>query len=236
MDEILVKIFRSFPYLFANLVGTPFVLVAFFLAKGQRRMMGLSGLVAAAFSPVAVLHEGEYWTPVRIGGLFFGLEDILFSFLTGSMAWFMAVWPYRQRLIIQIHPPAFLKRFAATALVGIAFLFIFRLSGLEVMSATLSGQVLLAGLVLKFQRNLWPMAVAGMLGYLAFHGLEMKIWFWLWPEFLSYWNAASFWSQRFCGLPVGEIFFTASFGAAVPIFLGYYANARLTKPERAHGA
>ena len=78
------------PYLLTGLYGLATVIIFWLMAGPQRMLMLLAGAITLPFFPLAALFNGEYWTPVRLGGGPLGLEDALYSFALGARAWFLA--------------------------------------------------------------------------------------------------------------------------------------------------
>lgn len=226
MVDQCLHLFQNYPYLFANIAGIPAVAIAFALMPCQRRMMLYSGAIPSLMSPVAILHDHAYWSPLRIAHGAFGIEDVMFAFLTGSMAWALAALPFRERLSVEIRWPLFLRRFVITGLWGCGLLLGLLFLGSNVMTATLVAQLAVAATICFCRPNLLPMVIVGATSYLCFHIAEISIWFWIWPEFASYWQQTGLWGRTLLGIPLGEWAFTAAFGASVPAFLGYYSDAR----------
>lgn len=77
------------PYLLANLTGLPLLVVVIILSRSIPSVV-VAGLVLAPFAPLAMLHEAHYWSPHRLGGLAWGIEDALYLFISGAFSYGVA--------------------------------------------------------------------------------------------------------------------------------------------------
>ena len=83
-------------------------------------------------------------------------------------------------------------------------------------------------LVLILRRKLWPMALSGALGGTILYCVFVRILFWIWPDFMSQWSGHGVWGVIVVGLPLGEIVWACTFGAAWPLFAAYAFDARMS--------
>jgi hypothetical protein len=61
--------------------------------------------------------------------------------------------------------------------------------------------------------------------------VETNLCFVLWPDFLLFWKAGTFWTQLILGIPLGDVVFAVVMGASHPAILAYAAGARVGKDE-----
>ena len=211
----------TYPYLFAGLLGLGLTAGLYAFAGRQRRMMILSGLLCLPLVPAAMLFEGNYWSPVRLGGWALGAEDFLFAFSTSSTAWLIAAWPFRRRAILDSAGSIHLRRVAIVYAVGWAVFLILWRAGLAVMTAHILATAAVLLFVLILRRRLWPMALRGAVGGVILYAVVLRTFFWIWPGFVSQWARGGVWGMIVVGLPLGEIVWACVFSAAWPLSAAY---------------
>jgi hypothetical protein len=221
------------PYLGAILIGLAMSAPWVLLARGQRRMALAGALLALPLAPLALLHEDEYWTPVRVGGFRPGAEDALFLALCGGMAWLVAVWPVHRRLRLHAGVGRRLVRCLALILLPLGVSLVLLRWGTDPMSVTLLAQGGLALQVLALRPALWPLGLAGLVQGSLYHWAFLRVVvFPLWPGFLGQWRAGGPWMAPLGGVPLGEVLWAGTFFAAWPLLLALASDARLTRSHR----
>ena len=226
MSNNYLRLFYTYPYFFASLLGLAFVLVGYATAKGQRQAMLLAGLGLVPLAPLAILHEDTYWSPVRLNGGQLGVEDVLFLFQTGAMSWLLAAAITRRKIHFNVAVITMIRRHSLLAGLGVTLVLILFFWGLDIMTSSLLAIVGVALTVLTRQPHLWRLVPAGMLGYSLFYFFSIKICFWIWPDFVTYWNSGNDGLHFFYGVPAGELAFAIVVGATYPVCLGYGLDAR----------
>jgi hypothetical protein len=168
----------------------------------------------------------EYWAPSTILDRHVGLEDVLFSFATGGIAWLVPALAMGGTITLTWHPRRFLRRFAGGAGLGITSSLILWGLGLSIMTAVLLcigvGIVVLAW---RFPR-LHTLALAGAAGFGLLYSLVLASLFMLLPDFASQWTPSRLSDARLAGLPAEEILWACGFGAVWPRFVAYVFDAR----------
>jgi len=231
MQETLTGFFQIYPYLGADLLGVPAVAVGYALAAGQRRMMAISGLLMVPSSWLAVIHEGEYWSPNRLGGWVVGVEDVICCFSLGSLVWLAAVWPFRQRLHLDLRAGRFCRRCLTVFVLGGVVLLVLWMAGLGAMTSAVTIQVFLIVLLLAMRSELWPISLCAAVGYAPYYLAILYIASQLFPGFTSMWGGYKLWGPRILGLPVDEAVWVATFAASWSLIIAYASDARLVKPS-----
>ena len=90
--------------------------------------------------------------------------------------------------------------------------------------------------IATFRRSLLPLAIAGSIGGLVFHILDMSVVFALAPEFRDAWNPRAKLTYDLIGIPAWEIVCGLVFGFTWPLFLCLLTGIRLMpKAQRAEG-
>ncbi len=223
----MIKLYSSYPYLALSLVLLVLYIPCFLAGKKQRWPMLLSALLSAPYGFLSVFFVPAYWQPVRIaewGGA--GIEDIIFSFANGGVVWFMAAWPVRNRLAIDIQVKRMLLRYLLFSISGISVAYLLGLFGFSPMKGTLLAIVIIAMILLWLQRKLWPLAVIGGICFGLTYTIICTVMFALNTDFLLQWNLKALSGNYFLGVPLEEIEWSIAFGATWPLFIAYCFNAR----------
>lgn len=208
--QAIADFFLSHPYLLSAFLGLPAVVLGFIFTCKLRRMMLWSGLLMALFSPLSVLSQKEYWTPIRLGRGPFGIEDVMVSFSLGSLIFLAGAGPVYARIKIEIRLPNFLRRFLLVVLMGTAvFSLIFLLGAGSMLSSILTYWILTVVLLL-INRNLWWACFRGAFIYSAYYCAVLYTTALIAPRFFGMWDGYAIWGPRLLGLPVEDIIWVLS--------------------------
>lgn len=223
----------NYPYLFAQLPTVALILAGFVAMRTARGMMLLSGL---AFAPVALsgFFFGDYWRPNRLGGGLVGLEDILFCFTSGALAWLTAILPLRGKVETNFDLSVFFKRgLAAIGFCVIAYV-PFAIGGVGVMMTTLLVMAAALAFLLVLDRDHWP---------LSFNAAALcTLYYWLvliggstlfGSDFTSMWDGHEQWGPRLFDVPVEEYMWSLVFPATYALFIAWAVDARLSSRDPA---
>jgi hypothetical protein len=225
----------AYPYLAWSLVLMAAVGAGFAVCPArQRRPMLLSGLLAA---PLALVSSSafvpDYWKPVCIAQFLASPEDILFSFASGGIVWLMAAGFLRTRMAVDVRPKRLVRRYLLCTVLGLVLSLGCVLSGARPMTAAIVVGLGLGVALLWRRSDLWPMAMAGLVGFGAFYSAWLCGVSFATPWFCDQWNAEGLWGPRLRGIPLEEYVWGAGFGAVWPVFAAYLFDARLTRPSPA---
>ena len=219
-------------YLFADVCGLPIVALAFIVGRNQRLMMLVSGLLLTLLSPHAVFHNQDYWTPTRIFPIGFGIEDAICCFSLGSVLWLVAIWPFRNRIQLNLEDMTFVRRFILLLLLWGTSWLAFWLLGRGPVTAAVIGQVIVVITVLCLRPSYWPFAVSSLALYPPYYlGILFAVSLII-PEFFTVWGGSTLWGPRIWGLPLDEFVWIISFAPHWSLLMAYSANTRLL-PEGA---
>ncbi len=222
---------KDHPYLFSQLLSLALLVPILRAARpvAWRRTGLLAALLGAPLSLGAPLHEGWYWTPERICGRVWGIEDLLFASIAAMLAWLCASTPWRRRMPAQYGARSAARRFVMITLLGLAPLVIAR-HWLQpgMLNLCLLSAPLVAVLVWRAWRA-WRLAFAGALlfppVYLALVALHLH----LWPGYTDYWNPDGMWSGvTLMRIPIGEYLWAYTYGAGWPLLVAYVLDIRVS--------
>jgi hypothetical protein len=195
--------------------------------KKQRRLLLISALLSTPFSFASVFFVPEYWNPVRIAPFVVGIEDLLFSFSTGGIVWMLATWSLHNYIDTELRLQRTIKRYFIYIVSGTAVNVMLYILGVGVMTATLIGILLVATALFLLRRKFWPLIITGMIGFVIFYFVIIKVIFMLFPAFPPQWTTENLWGFRVWGVPIEEVIWAMVYGAVWPLFMAYVLNVRL---------
>ncbi|MEZ6141867.1 MAG: hypothetical protein R3B84_14945 [Zavarzinella sp.] len=211
----------AYPYFYTTLGGLLLVLLVALLAGKQRKTILLSGVMALTLAPWAIAHEEVYWTPKRVIPWIPGIEDFLFTFVIGALSWAIAAIPCWKTAKPHLSFRGNTGRFIFVYLIASILLLVLLAVGIDIMSANvLLHLIILLGLLL-IRSDLWKVAVSGAVGFALIYTALLLIELIIWPDFIHAWKPNSFWAASAAGIPLGEIIWSATAGAAWPLVVAY---------------
>jgi hypothetical protein len=230
---LMIDFFRTYSYLAASLIYLSILIVILFcLPRRTWESILFNGFMMIPFSFSSLFLEPQYWDPKRIAVCFgIGLEDIVFTFACGGLAWITATWFVQDRLVIAAKPVTMVCRFVFGTMVGMALGSLLRIMGAGPMTAIVLSFVIFTPAVFWLGGKLWPLPVAGLLGFPLIYFAIMEASFLLFPDFVNQWNPAVLWGPKVWGVPIDEIISAAAFGIAWPVFAAYILDARIRPPR-----
>lgn len=217
-------------YLLSNLLGLPAIAVAF-LFSGPHRTSGLlAGALEVLHSPPLIFFNGVYWSPERVGGLTWGLEDVLVCFSLGAGVWFAALAGCRRPFSYQLRYSEFALRAARIAVPTIALSFVVWSMGAGLMETLLLVMIAACAGLLAIRPALARFAVCAALLYPPYYLAILYGTGWLAPDFFLIWNGTQLWNITVAGLPLEEIAFVIVFSFCYPLIIGYSLDVRFDPP------
>jgi len=218
---------NAYPYLVNNVVGLLFCILGYAIIRKPGNLALVGGLGYVPLLPFSLVFEGQYWSPVRLGGWWLGIEDLINLFNLGFTVCLLASLPFRSTLWLAFQPRQILTRAATLGPMAAAVFLAFWLTGTDPITSNFAANSVMLILVLILRKDLWPLALSGFLVYGLFFFLWGKTNFLVWPDFLLQWNQDNFWGVRYLGLPIGEIGYGFSLGSFYPAYVAYCCNVRL---------
>ena len=223
----MIAVFENHPYLFSELPGFATAMIAVRLTRNRdfTRAALFSGLVCVPAALEGPTFSG-YWHPNRLGGMAIGIEDLLFAFSTGVIAWMLAAgWGLDRCATGGRSFSACARRMLPLGIQVLADLGLW-MAGVDRMSASLITSLGLLLVLLAWRPELWRLSACGMATFLIQYLLQLKLVFQIWPGFLDSWNRGEPWGRLFLGMPLGEIAWAAVFGATWPVGVAIVMDVR----------
>jgi hypothetical protein len=224
----------SYPYFLACIIFLLLFCFLFLLFPGQRRAMWLSAALSTPFSLATLFLVPHYWMPRRLGDLLVGVEDFIFSFATGGIAWVLAVFFVEGR----IHLPREIKpswvRYLACIVTGGLFIVVCRFLGLGFMMSTLLAIYCVGLFLFISQRRLWFLALGGGLSFLLLYVAIFLGFLYYYPHFLRQWNPGAI-LGLIGGVPLQELAWALGFGITWPLYMAFVFNVQVPKQKGVPG-
>jgi hypothetical protein len=215
----------EYKYLYANLFGLLPLFVAILLAHRLRKTTLICGAVLSLFSPLAWLSERVYWTPERILGGGFGIEDVLFCFHTGAMSWLCALWPWRDTIRITPVATVAIRRLLSVSLFALIMLGCFLGAGLTIMLAFTLTQTIVSAVLVIMRPTYIRLAVSALPLFTAYYFLLLCLWKLLMPGFMGMWDGSELIGPQLFSVPLEEYIWVMSLSVGFPITMAFSLNA-----------
>jgi hypothetical protein len=221
----------GYQYFSSEMISLLFLCVALVFAPQQRGMALFGGAVLVLFSPLSLLHDDAYWMPRRLLGHGWGIEDVLFCFNCGALAWLAAAWPWRDRIEWRLDARTLVRRCLLCVAVFASTLIVFRLAGMPVMPSFILAQTALAAFALAVRPSSWRLMLSAATLFPLYYFLHLALDIALFAKFLDMWRGVELIPVRILGVPIEEILWVLSFGASFPIALAYAVDASIESPQ-----
>lgn len=220
------------PYLSLGLLILSFGLVWSALFPSRPRVALGSALAAAPFGLFEyVFYVPEYWSPEQWRVAWVGFGDLLFTFAAGGVAWLLATTPCGIHLTVAWRSRRVARRFLGCTAIGLALATLIWKAGLPMYLASLLAMGIgWACVVWRYSGLRWLGLVGGP-AFAAVYLLLLRLTYGLAPDFHLQWNAETLTGAALAGVPIEEVLWALTFGAAWPSFMAYVLEARPAAPR-----
>jgi hypothetical protein len=230
--NLVENFFGAHPYLTATLGLLAVFVLGLLFARCERRQVLLSALL---FTPAAFFcfsFVPEYWQPWCLGNLKPGVEDYLFCFSVGGIAWFFATLPVQPEIQLSSGIRAIVLRCGIMAFIASSAFIALRMAGIRAMPAALVPMAAVSLALGVRYRRLWKLAAGGAIGFGLLYTAMLAVALVVWPDLRPYWDDGNLWGAAFLGVPLEEIAWASLFGAAWPLVLCYIWGVGYSKPSQ----
>lgn len=219
----------EYRYLVASLLGlVPLALIL--IAAGHLRSTAMiCGAILAAYSPpVAWLYERVYWTPGRLLGGGWGVEDVLFCFHAGAVSWVCAMAPWRGSLSMSPSVRLALRRLAIVTVLAAALLMVLIAFGVGVVASFLLVQTASTASLLVARRSYARLLLSVIPTFVPYYFATLTVWRLLLPGFMGMWSGTELTGWNLLGVPIEEYVWVLSFCTGFPVTMAFAFDARFT--------
>jgi hypothetical protein len=181
----------------------------------ERRAMAASGLLLTPFALFGPFVQGSYWRPERLGGLELGIEDVLFCFAFGALAWgFAALGRPRLPRLLPL-TTRFARRAGAVGMLGLLGFLALWIAGLSAIWSLLVVQAGLAvAMVMREPSLLLPSIKSAVILTLYYLAMLAGMVLFFGEAVAALWTMESWFGFGLFGVPIEEILWATSFAAA----------------------
>ena len=232
----MIVFFHKYPYMIFS-VFIILVLGVFYLYfPHQRRPLIVSALFASPQALASLALVPDYWRPdyaVEIRWNI-GLEDVLFNFYMGGVAWLLATSTMHKRMEVKYSTPTVFRRYLFTLLFGSVLGGILYLNGMRPIDISFFVFSLWILSLLCLRPSFWPLALSGAtLGFL-YAVVMYRLNVFLWPGISDYFNWSKLWGLRIGSIPMEEYIYFTLFCSAWALVAAFMLDVHMhiKKPYR----
>lgn len=196
--------------------------------------MLIGGLALVPFSLCSVLHEDAYWSARRLGGLAWGIEDILFTFSVGSLIAGIGARVFQLPAMDHLDRQSFLKKYLFIGLTGMALAMLLTKAGMDIMLATITTQIAMIVVLTLKDASISGRSLTTALVYTCYYTLMIAVFFFLFPNFETYWRGTDLWPVKVAGIPLEEIVWVFTFSWSWILILLFCLGAEYQKRGDSH--
>lgn len=215
----------TYPYLTGCLIALGVFLTVLALS-GRRRPILLSAILAVPHALFALFLVPQYWRPKLIVSLPVGLEDFLFMFICGGMAWVEASWLFRRRLALDLRPAGMASRLLGPVAFSIGAFGVFLGLGFRNMMVPLGIMASWIVLLLVLRRRLWPLIAAAAVQSFLIYSLTLIVMRAFSPGFFSAWTWSNLSGPSLWGVPLEEFAWGLAYGPFWGTTMAYVFDAK----------
>ncbi len=219
MFQTLSLFFHTYMYFATCVCWATLFLLAYILWPAQRRPMLLSALICAPSAALGLLFR-LYWHPPKIFGLSVGVEDLIFAFSMGGLAWWVAAACRRKDFQPPVPFKPSLVRYLSGIILGISAYIALNLIGIGLIWSIYGSIYALGFFLLMRQAGKWLTSLVGAALFALAYGLIFNGYQLIWPNLLDLWNLPAL-SGVIWGVPLEEWSWALGFGFTWPLFMAY---------------
>jgi hypothetical protein len=226
--------FQSYPYLVFSLFVIFVLAVLWLLYPRQRLPLLVGGLFASPQALASIELVPEYWNPEYVIELPWkiGVEDVLFNFYMGGVAWLLATCFVVGRLEVKFTLSTVISRYLYAVLFGSAIGIPLYLMGVRPIDIAFVVFGLWTVALLSFRPSLWPLAVSGLFLGAVYAAVGYRLNLLLWPRISDYFNWQALWGVSFGRIPLEEYLYFALFCPAWALTTAVMLDARIRPSDR----
>ena len=214
-------IFAQYPYLWTSLVLLAVAAALLAAERRHRRSLWFAGSAGMLFGLFSFEFIPWYWDPAVTMHFIASPEDLLFSFATGTIAWWLALKMTGGKLELELGLAGCIRRGILFALPGVAIAYSL---GLTVMNhrpieTTLIG-VGVMGLVFAWLKRgfILPICCSALL-FGLFYLVLLKLALLAFPDFINAWHPQIQPGYTVFGVPPFELYWALGYGLVFPLYL-----------------
>jgi hypothetical protein len=200
----------------------------------QRRPLLVGSVLATPQALASLFLVPGYWKPEYLLAVSrrIGLEDILFNFYMGGVAWLLSTWFVGRRLTVRFRMPDVLRRYLYTVLFGLAVGCPLYLAGARPIDVGLIVFFLWTGVLLLVRPRLWPLVPTGAVSAFVFAATFYRVNVLAWPRISGYFNWTELWGPSLGRIPLEEYAYFILFCPAWALTTAFLLDAQVAPSRR----
>lgn len=223
---MIVEISHQYTYLLWSLLLLGVFILLFLATPEKREAMLVASVYSTPYAIASLMFVPEYWAPVRLGNPVIGVEDLVFSFANGGVAWWIATRTTQERVRVEFRLKRSIWRYWNCSNIGIAIAGSLWVLGVRVMPAFWVAMALMLVFFLYKHPWYWRLSMAGAIGFTAVYAVLTSAVFHLNPAFAAQWSADNLSGHVLGSVPVEEFLWAMGYGAVFPLIVAYALHAR----------
>lgn len=202
------------------------IVVCVLLKRKQCVILSLiSGALSIPGSFLTIVFIPQYWEPVRVFDWVLGIEDILFSFATGTLVWALSFSGDSARVCFRSQLKVVFYRYTKIWMIGALFMFVVSLINIAHLMTQIVIVMLATALnVGGLSRKLVYKGIRSALVFGCIYSIYVVVCFQIFPHFGNQWSWENLWGITLFSVPIEEFLWAFVFGYTWPILMIYTLN------------
>lgn len=197
----------------------------------HRKSILFASILAMPQSLYGLLVVPVYWQPERILIFGIGLEDALFSFLTGGLAWIVVLTFLKDPVLPDFIWQKLIFRFFLCILFGFIVAPVLYHCGIRDMVNPFITMIIWTLVIVAFDRKYLKLTAIGAFSFLLVYGIGFKFQILFWPSYFSFWNWENMWGLKFMEIPLEELVWAFLYGGSWSLTVAFILNIGWKKTE-----
>lgn len=221
------KFFESHLYLISQIVILSFYCIGFIVFFRSKKQILISSLFALPQAYFSLALIPTYWNPDKTPFLGIGLEDFIFSFLSGGLVWMSVLVFFNNTISYALNTGKILVKCFWCIVFGFVAFTLLHFLKIRNMANPFIIMVLWSITILILKPGFWKIAVTGSFTFSVSYTLAMKIGFIIWPQLISFWTLKNLSGILFLQIPVEEVIWALLYGFSWSLAIAYILDVQI---------
>jgi hypothetical protein len=223
------KFIESHLYLISQSVILSFYCIGFVIFFRSKKQILISSLFALPQAYFSLALIPIYWNPDKTPFLGIGLEDFIFSFLTGGLVWMCVLAFFNDRISNILKREKIILKCIVTIVFGVISVSILSLINIKDIMNPFIVMLLWSMVIIIFHFDYWEIALTGGFTFLIVYSLILKTILIIWPEFISFWTLNNLSNVLILKMPVEELIWAFLYGLSWSLAIAYILDVQINK-------
>lgn len=214
-------------YLIFNLILLLFYCIGLIALIKNKKQIFFSSLFALPQAFYGLILVPVYWNPKTTSFLGIGLEDFIFSFLTGGLVWLSVLFLYKNMIYSSFKWNKIILKFTFCVLFGFIGLSILYFLKIRDIVNPFLVMILWSALILILHFEFRKIALSGAFSFLLIYILCLKTILIIRPEFISFWTLNNLSNVMIFKMPVEELIWAFLYGLSWSLGVAYILDVQI---------